>query len=73
MNETKLFYHRDIGFKNYPLLGSQPMENVNKESICHEIVAKINGDKLLYDHFVEDAGNRRELIARVTYLCGELK
>ncbi|MCW6550343.1 hypothetical protein NFB56_16010 [Yersinia ruckeri] len=50
-----------------------PLTNKNNERVCHDIVAKINGSREMYDHFVSEAGHRREIIARVSYLCGELK
>lgn len=56
-----------------PLLGSQVLTNANNERVCHDIVAKIDGSQEMYDHFVSEAGHRREIIARVSYLCGELK
>ena len=56
-----------------PLMGSSKLTNANNERVCHDIVAKINGSQEMYDHFVSEAGHRREIIARVSYLCGELK
>lgn len=65
---------------NYPcrftttsIIGSSKLTNANNERVCHDIVAKINGSQEMYDHFVNEAGHRREIIARVSYLCGELK
>lgn len=54
----------------YPLLGSQVLTNANNERVCHDIVAKIDGSQEMYDRFVSEAGHRREIIARVSYLCG---
>ena len=54
-------------------MGSSKLANANNERVCHDIVEKINGSQEMYDHFVSEAGHRREIIARVSYLCGELK
>lgn len=66
-------YSFPFGRKTDKLLGSTPLENSHNERVCHDIVTKINGSQEMYDYFVQDAGNRREIIARVSYLCGELK
>lgn len=66
-------YSLPFGRKTDKLLGSTPLENANNERVCHDIVAKIDGSQEMYDYFVQDAGNRRAIIARVSYLCGELK
>lgn len=55
------------------IMGSSKLTNTNNERVCHDIVAKIDGSQEMYDHFVSEAGHRREIIARVSYLCGELK
>lgn len=74
MNESycNTFTYRDYGYVT-PLMGSSKLTNINNERVCHDIVAKIDGSQEMYDHFVSEAGHRREIIARVSYLCGELK
>jgi hypothetical protein len=66
------FTYRDYWYVT-PLMGSSKLTNANNERVCRDIVAKINGSQEMYNRFVSEAGHRREIIARVSYLCGELK
>jgi hypothetical protein len=74
MNES---YCNNFNYRDYEyattIMGSSKLTNANNERVCHDIVAKINGSQEMYDHFVSEAGHRREIITRVSYLCGELK